>query len=177
MPDGQAAIHKPLSLFLKDPGSISGHKDLDTFIQAPDIQAEQLVSAIRAAESDMKRKRGRFYASQSYGSGEGDPKGENPQEQGANPSESQEHPGPPSPNTAEGGQKTKQTSPSKSSSSSSENSGGPQPKIFNEKVPTEESEDVKKHNEDLSKRHDRPNAEVDVKGETVEKGFWKVNVA
>lgn len=122
-------------------------------------------------------RKGRFYASQSYGSGEGDPKGENPQEQGANPSESQEHPGPPSPNTAEGGQKTKQTSPSKSSSSSSENSGGPQPKIFNEKVPTEESEDVKKHNEDLSKRHDRPNAEVDVKGETVEKGFWKVNVA
>lgn len=62
MPDGQAAIHKPLSLFLKDPGSISGHKDLDTFIQAPDIQAEQLVSAIRAAESDMKRKRVSFDA-------------------------------------------------------------------------------------------------------------------
>ncbi|KAL9612654.1 MAG: hypothetical protein Q9167_002781 [Letrouitia subvulpina] len=107
-------------------------------------------------------------------SGEGDPKGQNPQEQGPNPSESQEHPGPPSPNTAEGGQKTKQTTSSKNSSS--ENSGGPQPKIYNEKIPDTESEDVRKHNEDVSKRYDRPNAEVDGKGETVEKGFWKVNV-
>jgi len=37
------------------------------------------------------------FASGDYGSGAGDPKGENPQEQGANPSADKEHPGPPPP--------------------------------------------------------------------------------
>lgn len=40
-------------------------------------------------------------ASQDYGSGEGDPKGEKPQQQGPNPSEKLEHPGPPPPKTGD----------------------------------------------------------------------------
>ena len=41
-------------------------------------------------------------ASQDYGSGKGDPKGENPQQQGANPSADKEHPGPPPPKVGQG---------------------------------------------------------------------------
>ena len=129
----------------------------------------------------------RSYASQSYGSGQGDPKGERPQEQGANPSAEQEHPGPPPPDVGKntGGGPTKagadghntQDAPSKGSggqSGASQSSGPPQPKILSENTPTEESDEVKAHNEDMAKRHDRANAEVDGQGDTVEKGFWKV---
>ncbi|KAL8768650.1 MAG: hypothetical protein Q9209_005209 [Squamulea sp. 1 TL-2023] len=128
----------------------------------------------------------RAYAGQSYGGGQGDPKGETPQEQGANPSAEQEHPGPPPPDVGKGtgGGPTKagsdghntQDGPSKGSSGksgASQSSGAPQPKILSENPPAEESDDVKAHNEDMGKRHDRANAEVDEKGETVEKGFWK----
>ncbi|KAG9562803.1 hypothetical protein KCU79_g6138, partial [Aureobasidium melanogenum] len=45
---------------------------------------------------------GRRFASQDYGSGSGDPKGEKPQEQGANPSADKEHPGPPPPKVGQG---------------------------------------------------------------------------
>lgn len=45
---------------------------------------------------------GRRFASQDYGSGAGDPKGENPQAQGANPSADKEHPGPPPPKAGQG---------------------------------------------------------------------------
>ena len=98
-----------------------------------------------------------------------------------------EHPGPPPPDVGkgtgggptkghEGGNNTEQSPSSGSSgqSGASQSSGGPQPKIHSEKVPAEESDDVKAHNEDMAKRHDRANAEVDNKGHTVEKGFWKV---
>ncbi|KAL8732899.1 MAG: hypothetical protein Q9166_002500 [cf. Caloplaca sp. 2 TL-2023] len=128
----------------------------------------------------------RYYAGQSYGGGQGDPKGETPQQQGANPSAEKEHPGPPPPDVGKGtgGGPTKagseghntQEGPSKGSSEqsgASQPSGGPQPKIHAEQTPAEESDDVKAHNEDMTKRHDRANAEVDKKGETVEKGFWK----
>ena len=132
----------------------------------------------------------RYYAGQSYGGGQGDPKGETPQEQGANPSAEQEHPGPPPPKAGQGsgGGPTKagadghntQDGPSKGSSSNSnksgasQSSGGPQPKILSDNTPTEESDEVKAHNNDMGNRHDRANTEVDEKGETVEKGFWKV---
>lgn len=129
----------------------------------------------------------RFYASQSYGGGQGDPKGENPQDQGSNPSAELEHPGPPPPDVGkgtgggptkkdEGGHNTQENASSGSSkqSGASQSKGGPQPKIHAENSPTEESDDVKAHNEDMGRRHDRANAEVDAKGETVEKGFWKV---
>lgn len=129
----------------------------------------------------------RYYAGQSYGGGQGDPKGETPQQQGANPSAEHEHPGPPPPDVGKGtgGGPTKagadghntSDGPSQGNSNksgASQSSGGPQPKILSEDIPTEESDDVKAHNEDMGKRHDRANAEVDKKGETVEKGFWKV---
>ncbi|KAI4233124.1 MAG: hypothetical protein L6R40_007189 [Gallowayella cf. fulva] len=129
----------------------------------------------------------RYYAGQSYGGGQGDPKGETPQEQGANPSAELEHPGPPPPDVGKGtgGGPTKagsdghntQDGPSQGGSGqsgASQSSRGPQPKIHSENIPAEESDDVKAHNEDMTKRHDRATAEVDKKGETVEKGFWKV---
>lgn len=149
-------------------------------------------ASVRPASFALRQPR--FYASQSYGSGQGDPKGENPQEQGSNPSAEKEHPGPPPPdvgkNTGGGptkagseGHNTQENSSSSGSSSSSsgsgqsgasQSSGGPQPKIHSENIPAEESDDVKAHNEDMGKRHDRANAEVDDKGQTVGKGFWKV---
>lgn len=45
----------------------------------------------------------RRFASGDYGSGTGDPVGEKPQEQGPNPSEKLEHPGPPPPKTSDKG--------------------------------------------------------------------------
>lgn len=144
--------------------------------------------------SSITSRQSRYYASQSYGSGEGDPKGEKPQEQGSNPvSAEKEHPGPPPPDVGKGsgggptkageeGHNTGQTSSSGGSSSNSssgqsgasQSSGGPQPKILSEGVPAEESDDVKAHNEDMAKRHDRTNAEADNKEQRVGKGFWKV---
>lgn len=43
----------------------------------------------------------RRYASGDYGSGTGDPRGENPQSQGPNPSADKEHPGPPPPSAGQ----------------------------------------------------------------------------
>ncbi|KAL6711201.1 hypothetical protein ACN47E_005732 [Coniothyrium glycines] len=42
------------------------------------------------------------FATQDYGSGDGNPVGEKPQQQGENPSENIEHPGPPPPKVAQG---------------------------------------------------------------------------
>lgn len=144
---------------------------------------------IISSPSSLAVRQNRYYASQSYGGGQGDPKGETPQEQGSNPSAETEHPGPPPPDVGkgtgggptkagEGGHNTQQNSSSEGSSSgqsgANQSSGGPQPKIHSESIPTEESDDVKAHNEDMGKRHDRANTKVDVKEQTVEKGFWKV---
>ncbi|KAL8665093.1 MAG: hypothetical protein Q9202_002493 [Teloschistes flavicans] len=130
----------------------------------------------------------RSYAGQGYGGGQGDPKGETPQQQGSNPSADKEHPGPPPPDVGkgtgggptkahEGGHNTQQNASSGGSSKQSganQSSSGPQPKIHSENIPAEENDDVKAHNEAMARRHDRANAEVDSKGETVEKGFWKI---
>lgn len=43
----------------------------------------------------------RAFAQQDYGSGSGDPKGEKPGEQGKNPREDMEHPGPPAPDVGQ----------------------------------------------------------------------------
>jgi len=55
---------------------------------------------------------------------------------------------------------------------------GHQPKILNENPPNseEESADVKKHNDDMASRADRPAAGVkneDAQKDKVGKGFWK----
>lgn len=47
----------------------------------------------------------RLAAQQDYGSGSGDPKGEKPGEQGKNPREDLEHPGPPAPDVGQEGGK------------------------------------------------------------------------
>ncbi len=127
----------------------------------------------------------RTYASQAYGSGEGDPKGSNPQSQGANPATSNaEHPGPPPPDVGKGtgGGPTKKdggghqggSADVKSSKSSSNDSqakgkgkksageqtkgGSPQPKILSEDGPPADEnlpDDVKKHNEEMANRRDK----------------------
>lgn len=122
----------------------------------------------------------------SYGGGEGDPKGENPQEQGSNPSAELEHPGPPPPSVGQGtgggptkagesghnDQENASSGGGDRSSSEQKNVSGSQPKILGENDP-EYSEDVKAHNEDMKKRHDRPKegVEHDAK-DNVDKGFW-----
>lgn len=139
----------------------------------------------------MPFQRSRQYAHQSYGGGEGDPKGEKPQDQGSNPSADLEHPGPPPPSEGQGtgggptkahesGHNTQDNSSSRGRGSESPKSGntgssskGAQPKILNEAVPDNPSDDVKQHNEDMAKRYDRTenNAE-DQEKDKVGKGFW-----
>lgn len=60
-----------------------------------------------------------------YGSGEGDPKGEKPKEQGANPSADKEHPGPPPPKAGlgTGGGPTKGTAEGHNTSESKQEGG------------------------------------------------------
>ena len=131
----------------------------------------------------------RRYAGSSYGGGEGDPKGENPQDQGSNPSASLEHPGPPPPDVGQGtgggptqkgseGHNTQQSPSSGGRGSSAGSSGGngsPQPKIHQHNAPPEEhhSEDVRAHNEDMKRRHDRPEVKSPDDEDKVDKGFWK----
>lgn len=131
----------------------------------------------------------RLYAGSNYGGGEGDPKGENPQDQGPNPSADLEHPGPPPPDVGKGtgggptkkgadGHNTEQNSSSvgqaASSGGSSGGSDGPQPKIHKHDAPEAHthSDDVKAHNEDMAKRHDRATEKGPDEDDKVDKGFW-----
>ncbi len=131
----------------------------------------------------------RLYAGSSYGGGEGDPKGENPQDQGSNPSADLEHPGPPPPDVGKGtgggptkkgaeGHNTEQNSSSggqaASSGGSSGGGDGPQPKIHNPDTPEAHthSDDVKAHNEDMGKRHDRPSESSPDEDDRVDKPYW-----
>lgn len=129
----------------------------------------------------------RLYAHQSYGGGEGDPKGENPQDQGSNPSAEKEHPGPPAPTEGQGsgGGPTKANEHNKNDNASSPDRGshgggnkraasssGAQPKILNVGVPDEQSEEVKQHNEEMANRYDRAGTQVGDQEEKVGKGYW-----
>ena len=130
----------------------------------------------------------RLYPGSNYGGGEGDPKGENPLDQGSNPSADLEHPGPPPPDVGKGtgGGPTKKgaeghnTRENASSSGQGGNEGskgregGPQPKIHNHNAPAEEhhSEEVRKHNEDMGKRYDRPQEKSPDKEDKVNKPYW-----
>jgi hypothetical protein len=106
-----------------------------------------------------------------YGSGDGNPAGETPQKQGANRSESIEHPGPAPPDVAKGksssspnqdttkdSQKSS-SSPSKSQDSASKSGSnkGAEPKILSKKSPAKEdqSEEVKKHNKEIENRAEK----------------------
>lgn len=119
------------------------------------------------------------FASQDYGSGEGDPVGENPKAQGKSQvSEDAEHPGPDMPKAAKdkmaqnkgqqqqssqssGGQKEKKSTTANEEvgrskgSKSDYGSKGPQPKILNENPPSEDSPGVKEHNQEMENRYER----------------------
>ena len=137
----------------------------------------------------------RLYAGgSSYGGGEGDPKGENPSDQGSNPSADLEHPGPPPPAAGQGtgggptkkgaeGHNTQQNDSSSSGvEASTQGSGGasggegsgPQPKIHKSNAPEEHthSDEVRAHNEEMKRRHDRPNEKSTDEKDKVDKGFW-----
>ncbi|KAI9737027.1 MAG: hypothetical protein M1834_000616 [Cirrosporium novae-zelandiae] len=112
----------------------------------------------------------RLYGSQDYGSGEGDPRGSDPKAQGPNPSEHLEHPGPPAPSIPS---TNEQSSPNKGGTGNRSKSTNAQPKILNEQEPVEESEDVRKHNEEVERRSSgkAQNVEPGLR-EKVGKGFW-----
>lgn len=143
----------------------------------------------------------RRMATQDYGSGSGDPKGENPLDQGANPKSDMEHPGPPPPKAGEGsgstptkgtatGQSTGEAKGGNSQQKKSfstmarrmkedrpKDTKGVEPKILKESPPPEKDqpEDVKKHNEQMDQRaeqaHEKVNEEQ-VKKDKVGKDFW-----
>jgi hypothetical protein len=139
------------------------------------------------------------WATQDYGSGKGDPKGEKPQDQGANPSADLEHPGAPPPKEGEGsgGSPTKGTSTGHNTGESKQaqaqkrqfstvrtlwskdrpkSTEGLKPKILDESAPAkhEQGEDAKKHNEEMEQRTDRAHEQVDAdnKKDKVDSEFW-----
>lgn len=136
------------------------------------------------------------YASGDYGSGAGDPKGDNPQSQGANPSADKEHPGPPPPSVGQGtgSGPTKGTAEGHNTSAAEQGSGGKeadkdagrsgktqgaQPKILSTSPPPAEDadEDVRKHNEEMDNRAEKAHEKVSdeqVDKDKVGKGFWYV---
>ena len=161
-------------------------------------------AALRPTLSTIPRARPQVrFATQDYGSGAGNPAGESPEKQGKNLSENLEHPGPPPPKVAKGqsssspdnddtepkkssgqsstqessGQSSAQKSDGQQSQSSKSGSKGAQPKILNENPPSKEneSEDVKKHNEDMANRTERAHEQVsndDAKKDKVSGKFW-----
>ncbi|GAB7349899.1 hypothetical protein MBLNU459_g0589t2 [Dothideomycetes sp. NU459] len=82
------------------------------------------LAAPRAQQQQLPRTSLRF-ASGDYGSGEGSPVGENPQDQGSNPSADLEHPGPPPPKDGQGtgGGPTKGSSSGNNTSEAAQNGG------------------------------------------------------
>ena len=127
----------------------------------------------------------RRLASQDYGSGSGSPEGESPQKQpSSSTSSDKEHPGPAPPDVGkgtgggptkndEGGHGPPQEGPS--GKKGKEDVSGARPKILSEGQDSnkEQSEEVRRHNEDMGKRHDRPQEGVDDQGKDyVDKGFW-----
>lgn len=142
------------------------------------------------------------FATQDYGSGEGNPAGEKPQAQGQNPSENIEHPGPPPPKVAQGksssspnedsgsssGKSSSSSAASKPSEQSQSNDGaaktgggdgksvnGAQPKILNANPPATDSEEVKQHNKEMEQRAERAHEQVsneDADKDKVPKSFW-----
>lgn len=125
-------------------------------------------------------------ASSDYGSGKGDPKGENPQEQGANPSADLEHPGPPPPKEGQGsgggptkgGKVTSNSGNASKHSQGAQNTNGPQPKISNPNPPSESSEshEIREHNKQMDQRAETASNKVsseETEKDKVSKGFWK----
>jgi hypothetical protein len=151
-------------------------------------------AALRPALSIAPRARLQVrFATQDYGSGEGNPAGESPQAQGKNNREDLEHPGPPAPKVAQSkGQQRQSSSQSQSdgagssggqapqsegSSDSDKGTKGAQPKILNENPPSEseQNEDVRQHNEDMDNRAEKAHQQVSNKDAYKDKAppkFW-----
>lgn len=137
----------------------------------------------------------RRWGTSDYGSGNGDPKGEKPQDQGANPSADMEHPGAPPPKEGEGSgsSPTKGTSEGHNTGSAKQaqqkrqfstmrvlqskdkpkSTEGLKPKILDESAPKEgeQGEDVKKHNKEMEGRSDRAKEQI-AGEEPVDSKFW-----
>ncbi|MCJ1450500.1 hypothetical protein MMC28_000831 [Mycoblastus sanguinarius] len=161
----------------------------------PAIPVSRSLSSIRSCPRNTilstHAQQRRLYAGQSYGGGQGDPKGENPQDQGPNPSADLEHPGPPPPSVGQGtgggptkkganGHNTAQNGSNGEEGGGSSKGGGngAKPKIHNDNAPPEheQSDEVRAHNKDMEKRHDRAeerSLDSDGKDDNVDKGFWK----
>ena len=152
------------------------------------LRSLSLRSSIRSITSPRYIQQNRLYAQSSYGGGEGDPKGEDPQNQGSNPSAGLEHPGPPPPEAGQGtgggptkankdGHNTLENESSggggktDASSSKGANSGA-QPKIHSHSPPAELSEEAKKHNEDFNNRYGAQDKAGQDEKQEVGKGFW-----
>lgn len=96
-----------------------------------------------------------------YGSGDGHPAAEKPQQQGKNPREDLEHPGPKSPASGKGnassGGKSSGGDGKKAVETDKDVKGvkGAKPKIHSEGAPKEQSADVKRHNEEMNERADK----------------------
>ncbi|KAF1365322.1 hypothetical protein EJ07DRAFT_161387 [Lizonia empirigonia] len=122
------------------------------------------------------------YSTQDYGSGDGNPAGEKPQQQGESRSEHLEHPGPAPPKVARG---QSSSSPNEDSSSSSKDSssskGSPSSSQWRpaqnpeRKPPATESEEVKQHNKEMEQRAEKAYEQVsneDAEKDKVPKSFW-----
>lgn len=117
---------------------------------------------------------GRRFAHQDYGSGDANPKE-------PNPASHIEHPGPPPPSAAQKGKGQQQQASSgggdKQSSNNESVSSGAQPKVLNANPPAEgeQSEEVARHNREVSQRYDRAHEKAeneDAEKDKVPKGFW-----
>ncbi|GAB1742734.1 hypothetical protein NU219Hw_g8446t1 [Hortaea werneckii] len=134
----------------------------------------------------------RRLAHQDYGSGDGNPAGENPQAQGKNPSEKAEHPGPEPPTAGKkAGEKAQQQQgggshqqqPSSSNNNKGTQAASPQPRILNDPPPSASGQqdaassgEVEQHNREMDRRaekaHSKGRTEEDVEKDKVPKGFW-----
>jgi hypothetical protein len=139
-------------------------------------------AVLRPALSTAPRARAQVrYATQDYGSGDGNPAGENPQAQGKNSRSDLEHPGPAAPNVVKKNREQSQSAPqsqkseesssgskaSKSEASSGGNKGttGAQPKILNANPPSgnEQDADVRQHNEEMDNRAEKAHQQIENK--------------
>ncbi|KAI7205571.1 hypothetical protein KC316_g660 [Hortaea werneckii] len=126
-------------------------------------------------------------AHQDYGSGEGNPAGENPQSQGKNPSEKVEHPGPEPPTAGKKPgekqpgsqqQQQQQQEPPSQGSSSNKSTQGARPKILSDSPPQQPGKmpgEVEIHNKEMDQRAEKANEKVraeDLERDKVPKGFW-----
>ncbi|OCL04759.1 hypothetical protein AOQ84DRAFT_391328 [Glonium stellatum] len=155
------------------------------------VRSNLLRPFLRSAPRITSQATPRRFASQDYGSGEGNPAGEQPQKQGANPSADKEHPGPPPPKVGQGsgttptkgsseGHNTGQSQQSPSSgernkSSSKKGKKGAQPKILSDNPPNEDDPSVREHNKEMENRAERAHEQVsnaDAVKDKVSPGYW-----